>query len=350
MPKIRITDGRLAGHFRQTADSVGTRSVGDGRIEVIPTAVAKLRDMETRSVPDIYPGMYQVTYPRSGSVGTGELAGVAGLPARTVRVIEWNAWTDAGASISNLEVISVTSSLVVVQKLSVQTAMRVHELSGGSAAGCAYRWVGSLAIPEGGGLAVRGAAGVALVSPIAGKPGFLTSAVATPGSPLTGVTTANAGSLRIRWDGYEANTYMTELIDVHSGYTAASGTVSASSEANAAYVAWYAVDPRPGPRWEPLTYLNAWLKYDFGVTRKVFAYEVGCSGATFGLKSWVIEVSNNNTDWTVVDTRSGQTWPELNTTFTFVLSEPKGISARYWRIRLTDAATQQIETFQLLGR
>ena len=88
------------------------------------------------------------------------------------------------------------------------------------------------------------------------------------------------------------------------------GTASASSEAGPSYVAAKAFDDNTGTTHATASGVKAyWLKYDLGVgvTKIVRRYVVdGRNGTEASPDDWTFEGSNNDADWTVLDTQINQ--------------------------------------------
>ncbi|WP_342422374.1 discoidin domain-containing protein [Paenibacillus sp. FSL E2-0178] len=102
----------------------------------------------------------------------------------------------------------------------------------------------------------------------------------------------------------------------HSTYVSAIGTVSTSSEWGAGYEAWRAVNFTRYPTggyWSSVANIKVgWLKYQFTNARKIIGYAISTLAAPEGItrsaQAWTFEGSNDNSNWTVLDTHSGITW------------------------------------------
>lgn len=114
------------------------------------------------------------------------------------------------------------------------------------------------------------------------------------------------------------------------------GTSSASENSDAAYLAcdnytytyWYA---SPGA--------THWWKYDFGsgITKTIVRYSLYQTGSYQGPTAWTFEGSNDNTNWDILDTQTGQTvTPKKYYSIT-----PTG-GYRYYRINISAPTTGNI--------
>lgn len=87
-----------------------------------------------------------------------------------------------------------------------------------------------------------------------------------------------------------------------------------------------------------------YLKLDCGAQKFVLAYELLDAGASVRATAWDIEGSNDDSAWTVIDTRSGQ---NVSTKQRYYLQTPG--SYRYYRLKITagNGLDVQIQTWQL---
>lgn len=92
---------------------------------------------------------------------------------------------------------------------------------------------------------------------------------------------------------------------------------------------------------DDVTAAPQWLRYDFGsgVTKTVRRYRItsAASGSTYDNTldpmSWTVQGSQNATDWTVVDTRSGEAFGNRGETREFRVATPGAY--RYYRLHVT---------------
>ncbi len=111
-----------------------------------------------------------------------------------------------------------------------------------------------------------------------------------------------------------------------------SGIVAASSISSVALDSWQAFDGSTGTRWQSGTLNVGWLRYEFPTPRTIRRYAVTSAGSGIGggtnsnISSWTFEGSNDATNWTILDTRTGLILADLqysdntftnNTGFTF---------------------------------
>lgn len=127
---------------------------------------------------------------------------------------------------------------------------------------------------------------------------------------------------------------------------------SASSEYNASYPAWMAFEHTASAWMSEFIGDPHWLKiYSGGDSWYVVSYTVtNSSNITSSPKNWTLQGSNNDTDWTIVDTQSNQTGWSLNSMRTFSVADPGSFS--YYRLNIsnTNGATYaQIGELELIG-
>jgi hypothetical protein len=90
-----------------------------------------------------------------------------------------------------------------------------------------------------------------------------------------------------------------------------SGIVAASSISSVALDSWQAFDGSTGTRWQSGTLNVGWLRYEFPTPRTIRRYAVRSAGSGIGggtnsnISSWTFEGSNDATNWTILDTRTG---------------------------------------------
>ncbi|ADL50747.1 Ig-like domain-containing protein [Clostridium cellulovorans] len=144
-------------------------------------------------------------------------------------------------------------------------------------------------------------------------------------------------------------TYSENLIPKMNGYTTDGVTVSSSSDWSVDYIAWKAFNRNldipyegiNGNCWATVSgSVAGWLKVDFGVgnEKKVNKYTIKSRTApdnNSSPKSWTFEGSNDNENWTVIDSRIDQLdWDDSigeKREFTF----SNNTKYRYYRINIT---------------
>lgn len=121
------------------------------------------------------------------------------------------------------------------------------------------------------------------------------------------------------------------------------GTASASSEYYG-NVASKAFDGLYGASnvWEAYPVSSAWLKYDLGIgVAKVIAqYKIYAFQGVYYPTAWTLEGSNNDSDWTVIDTQTGQSFGYGETRVFNSFSN--SAAYRYYRLNITGLSTNDI--------
>ncbi|MBI5449097.1 discoidin domain-containing protein [Candidatus Gottesmanbacteria bacterium] len=115
--------------------------------------------------------------------------------------------------------------------------------------------------------------------------------------------------------------------------TTGSGTASASTEG-----ALKLVDGiiEPTSMWDAGP-SGGWWKYDFGagVTKAIAKYVMyGWDAASNAPKTWTFEGSNNNVNWTILDTQKNVVWADGEAKM-FLISKP--VAYRYYRLNIAAA-------------
>ena len=99
--------------------------------------------------------------------------------------------------------------------------------------------------------------------------------------------------------------------------------------------------------------------YDFGegTPQKVDKYKIyfGCAGSSYrtrGPRDWTFSGSNDKTNWTTLDTRSGETWSTTTANRDYDIDPTKVAEYRYYRINITASsagtgASSYLELVQL---
>ena len=135
-------------------------------------------------------------------------------------------------------------------------------------------------------------------------------------------------------DPVTASTVVSEfpaLVNVASG-----GTASASAENGPNEVAAKAFDQLNSSKWLAFSG-TGWLQYQFagGVTQAVTQYGITTANDDYGRdpKSWEVLGSNDGTHWTLLDSRSGQTFTGRNATNLYTIASPENFN--YYRLNIT---------------
>lgn len=122
-----------------------------------------------------------------------------------------------------------------------------------------------------------------------------------------------------------------DLIGTMSSNTLGPITTSALGTRTVVWPAWEAFDKNiaTSSRWSHV--IPTWLKVDFGGLQVVYSYMLQGGNNLGDPDSWTFEGSNNDSDWTVLDTRSG--YGRSSSEQSFSLSE--GAKYRYYRWQFT---------------
>lgn len=94
--------------------------------------------------------------------------------------------------------------------------------------------------------------------------------------------------------------------------------------------------PTCGAGWWSFATLPAWIKLDIGAGNTKILNTYGISsfdGGTSAIKDWTVEGSNDDTNWTVIDTVTGNTWSEPQTKFFGV--DDISTAYRYFRVNVS---------------
>lgn len=124
-------------------------------------------------------------------------------------------------------------------------------------------------------------------------------------------------------------------VPVMTNNTSPTGEASASS-VYSSFQAFQAFDNNQSTYWQSsgAAYPQQ-LKYDFGsgITKIITSYIIDAD-LTYYPKAWTFEGSNNNTDWTILDTRTAQVFSGAHERKTFSFSNTNAY--RYYRINISD--------------
>ena len=117
---------------------------------------------------------------------------------------------------------------------------------------------------------------------------------------------------------------------------------SASSEYNSSYAAWKAFDHSVSTLWDAgLNVTTGWLKFDFNLGTIVRSYFMYASTGyqNYHPTAWTFEGSNDNSNWTILDSRSGISWSaEELKTFSFI----NETTYRYYRINVSASGSTEL--------
>jgi hypothetical protein len=165
----------------------------------------------------------------------------------------------------------------------------------------------------------------------------------------------NWGNLKVDVSDLDANNnadvyiYSDNLIPTMTSNTAPSGVVSASSvnsNAPTAFDAYKAFDGSTTTNWYADSNADEWLKYQFTTATQINFYSIyfSSSSTTIAPKDWTFEGSNDDTNWTTLDTVTNETSWSGETRY-FVFSN----STNYTYYRINISANNGDATFVGLG-
>ncbi|UCH88837.1 MAG: hypothetical protein JSV49_11445 [Thermoplasmata archaeon] len=168
--------------------------------------------------------------------------------------------------------------------------------------------------------------------------GYLTTYTET--DPQVGTNSLN----RIpKWDGSElVNGTLRDDGDIHIGSIVKPGDVCTGGTVTWSKhlydrVGTRAFDNNLWTIWEAGTWGKpAWIKYDFGSGNEkwIVRYRIAAWGSYGHPTAWTFEGSNDNVNWDILDTRTGESWPLPNHQFkTFDFNNLN--SYRYYRLYVT---------------
>ncbi|KAF6626974.1 hypothetical protein H6F38_23250 [Paenibacillus sp. EKM208P] len=131
--------------------------------------------------------------------------------------------------------------------------------------------------------------------------------------------------------GYLSNT---NAVPAMTSATTPSGVASASSEYNpSATTAWMAFD-RTGRYWATSNTQTGWIKYKFPNQIIIQNYNITSHSTEYqgSPKNWTFEGSNDDTNWTVLDTQSNQTGWTASQTRKYITNNKQ--SYQYYRLNV----------------
>ena len=159
--------------------------------------------------------------------------------------------------------------------------------------------------------------------------------------------------LEIEYDGIESHRFdgiINFLTQKSGGNVSDNGTVNVtSSSQNGQGEAKYAVDlHNTNSHFQSQSQQNAWIKYDFGKSFKLrpnkYSIRTKNNGDVGGnhIKNWVIEVSNDEKQWTLIDSRENdQSLKGAAITSLFSANKDNKEFYRYIRLRQTGPTWSQ---------
>ncbi|MBD3768454.1 MAG: discoidin domain-containing protein, partial [Gammaproteobacteria bacterium] len=124
----------------------------------------------------------------------------------------------------------------------------------------------------------------------------------------------------------------------------------ASSQLNTDYAAWKAFNQGTlsDGFWSPASNSSGnYIAYDFNVPVLVHTFEIYQSSSTYFAKSYVIEFSDDDINWSIAATVVNSTYDTGSVIRTIPVNE--AARHRYWRMRITSANNSTYETFLYLA-
>lgn len=116
----------------------------------------------------------------------------------------------------------------------------------------------------------------------------------------------------------EAELYSAPVAFTGPDITTPSMTVTADNYLGAGYEPQNAYNnvygDGSGKRWQSNTAYPHWLEIDLGAATVVASYSLRCDIPSYMPTAWTLQGSNDNTNWTTIDTVSGASWGALHDT------------------------------------
>jgi len=134
------------------------------------------------------------------------------------------------------------------------------------------------------------------------------------------------------------------LVATDAGSASASTASAAPEDANAAF------DSDFSSKWVAVADNTPWLKYEFPATQTITKYVLttGNDAPDRGPKSWQFQGSNNDTDWTTIETKTNEALVGIGVKYTFYVTNTTAY--KYYRINITannGSADTQLAEFQM---
>jgi hypothetical protein len=127
-------------------------------------------------------------------------------------------------------------------------------------------------------------------------------------------------------------------------------TFSADSYNQAGYEADKAFDDDPASAWASAPNYPHWLCCQFSSAKKISSYAISVNGSFHPIKDWILQGSNDGTNWIDIEKRFGVTWPAgVLRRNVYQLSDPA--TYMYFRLFIQAGADAyaQIFEFELIG-
>ncbi len=174
-----------------------------------------------------------------------------------------------------------------------------------------------------------------------GAEGYLTS----ESDPEVGANTLNYVA---KWDGSAlVNGTIYDDGDIHIGSVVkpgdvcSGGIVTWSSARFSSRNGWKAFDNNIGSYWESWAYWapTDWIKYNFGAgnEKRIGQYRISASSSYKVPQTWYFQGSNDDSTWTNLDYRTGQSWATTRAWNTYTFSNDNNY--RYYRLYITQTTS-----------
>jgi hypothetical protein len=150
--------------------------------------------------------------------------------------------------------------------------------------------------------------------------------------------------------GMDTSMYSANVVPAMTSDTTPSGVVTISSQQDGSLPGWEVFDhglsTGTGENgWHSANAgFPAWISYQFPAAHKIELYSFrsrfnanGAGGGTWAPRTWTLEGSNDGTNWTVVDTRTGQQ-SKSDEVRTYKVANPGMFS--YYKVNVTDNVEQ----------
>lgn len=166
--------------------------------------------------------------------------------------------------------------------------------------------------------------------------------------PEIGTITNFADNFLIAIQAIGTPVLLDNIVPLMTSNTAPSGEVSASSESSG-YEAYHVFDKTliDNSSWKSIGFVPAWIKYDFFTNKRVDYYTITLRELQelYEPFTWELQGSNNDSDWTTLDSQSNISWI-IPLQKKFFAVSASGYY-RYYRLYITDSSKKEIAIGEL---
>jgi hypothetical protein len=149
--------------------------------------------------------------------------------------------------------------------------------------------------------------------------------------------TLQANSAAVDGAVYQFRVY--KYLETFTSELTTGGTPSALGDNQPSEGADEAFDDAAGTKWLHFSGSATWLKYDLGsgVAKKVIKYALTSANDddTRDPKNWKLQGSNDNSTWTDIDTRTGETFASRQLRKEYTCNSPSDTAFRYWKLDIS---------------